>query len=271
MSLDSIKIGGAGHKSSVKVRLLHAVVRKRKLKLHAENPGYYNLQWDGIPINDLDLIVTILSFSASLVWVSLPRQGLFLRNQEALSSPELAKAYAESFLLTEINPTPSSQVLSQNIISSLAGHPPSYPSSDYLVATARWLNGEDLVDAFGLPTPSLKARALVFAQCVFVCGFCYVFRSIPYLDRKKVTGLRRVFYRMIVEGKTGLGGEAGFEFQYVPQVNTKTEARKVDMREKWDQGVERRNMKVLVVIARVAGVVVIVGFWMFMMLLRMMY
>jgi hypothetical protein len=82
MSLDSIKIGGAGHKVSVKVRLLHAAVRKRILKLHAENPGYYDLQRDGIPINDLDSIVTILSFSASLIWVSLPRQGLFLRHQE---------------------------------------------------------------------------------------------------------------------------------------------------------------------------------------------
>jgi hypothetical protein len=189
----------------------------------------------------------------------------------ALSSPELARAYAESFLLTEINPTLSSQVLSQNIISSLAGHPPSYPSADYLVAMTRWLNGENLADALGLPIPSLRARALVFAQCVFVCGFCYVYRSIPYLDEKKVAGLRRVFYRLIVDGKTGLGGEAGFEFQYVPQVDTKTEAGKVDMREKWEQGVERRNMKVLVVIAGVAGVAVMGGFWLFVMLLRMLY
>lgn len=49
-----------------------------------ENPDYYDLEAFGIPINDLDSIVTILSFSASLVWISLPRQGLFLRKQEVV-------------------------------------------------------------------------------------------------------------------------------------------------------------------------------------------
>lgn len=82
LSLSSIQPGGVGHISSVKVRLLHAAVRKRILHLHSENPDYYDLENFGVPVNDLDSIVTILSFSASLIWISLPRLGIFLRNQE---------------------------------------------------------------------------------------------------------------------------------------------------------------------------------------------
>lgn len=163
----------------------------------------------------------------------------------------------ESFLLTEVNPGSLSQVLSQNIIFSLAGQPPSYPSADFLVATARWLCGDELGDRLGLPTPTLKARALVLAQCLFLGGWCYFYRSMPAAwDRAHVQRLRRIFYSVIVEGKIGLGGESGFEFKYVPQMDTRTEAGKVDMTARWSQGVERRNMKVLV---GVVGVVT-VGF-----------
>lgn len=54
----------------------------RILKLAAENPKYYDLAANGMPINDLDTIMTALSLSGLLVWISLPRQGLFLTAQE---------------------------------------------------------------------------------------------------------------------------------------------------------------------------------------------
>jgi len=81
-SLESIKPGGAGQQSSVRVRLLHAAVRRRIMKLAAEKPSYYSVEESGIPINDLDSIGTISTFSSTLIWLGFPRQGIFLRKQE---------------------------------------------------------------------------------------------------------------------------------------------------------------------------------------------
>jgi len=81
-SLDSVKPGGAGQQSSVRVRLLHAAVRRRIMKLAAGMPSYYSVEELGIPINDLDSIATISTFSSALIWIGFPRQGIFLRQQE---------------------------------------------------------------------------------------------------------------------------------------------------------------------------------------------
>lgn len=277
-SLDSIKPGGAGHRSSVKVRLLHSAVRQRILKLHSENPDYYNLERDGIPINNLDSIVTISSFSASLIWMSLPRQGIFLRRSETvdyialwrliahyfgcptdpLATPELSRAYMESFLVTEINPTETSQVLSQNIIYSLANQPPIHTSADYLIAITRWLNGDKMADALALPKASIRAKIMVGTQFTLVAVFYYVYRSVAYLDERKIENSRRMLYRLLVEGKHGLGGETAFEFKWVPQMDTVTEAGRVDVTKGYqghggtlDEAIEGRSLKVLVVLVAV--------------------
>jgi hypothetical protein len=81
-SIESIQPGGAGQASSVRVRLLHAAVRQRIMKLAKERPNYYSVEKWGVPINDLDCIATIGTFSATLIWISFPRQGIWLREQE---------------------------------------------------------------------------------------------------------------------------------------------------------------------------------------------
>ena len=53
-SLEYIQPGGAGHASSIRVRLLHAAVRRRIMKLARQRPEYYDVGAWGIPINDLD-------------------------------------------------------------------------------------------------------------------------------------------------------------------------------------------------------------------------
>lgn len=158
--LESIKPGGDGWKSSVKVRLLHAQVRQRIMRLHKEKPEYYDPKKYGIPINDLDSIATIISFSGTLIWMSLPAQGIIMRPQEIedyfalwrvighyLGTPlypfktgSLAKAYMESILAEGMEPSATSQLLAQNIITSLAGQPPSFASPEFLTAQARYVH-----------------------------------------------------------------------------------------------------------------------------------
>jgi hypothetical protein len=206
-SLDSIKPGGAGHQSSVRVRLLHAAVRRRIMKLAKEKPEYYSVEEFGVPINDLDSIGTISTFCATLIWLGFPRQGIWLRRQEIedyialwrlvayyigtpsdyFETPEKAKCIMESLLISEIKPSRTSQVLANNIILSLQGQPPAYASRDFLDASARWLNGDDLSDALALGKPSLYYKSLVAGQCIFFMFICYTHRSIPYLDRKKIS------------------------------------------------------------------------------------
>ena len=205
-SLESIQLGGAGHTSSVRVRLLHAAVRRRILKLVAQHPDYYNVEQWGVPINDLDSIATISAFSASLIWISLPRQGLWLREHEindytalwrlvahylgtptrSFETPRRAKAVLESLLYSEIDPSETSKILANNIIKSLERKPPSYASREFLHANARWLNGNQLANRLGLGRPSFWYWALVAGQCIFFMSMCYLHRSVPYLDRRKV-------------------------------------------------------------------------------------
>lgn len=68
--------------SSIKVRLLHSAVRGRILKLREKNPEYYDLEEFGMPINDFDSIATILGFSATILMISLPKQGIFPTRRE---------------------------------------------------------------------------------------------------------------------------------------------------------------------------------------------
>lgn len=236
-SLESIQPGGDGFASTIRVRLLHAAVRQRILKLAATKPEYYDVQAWGIPINDLDSMATISTFSATLIWLSLPRQGIYLRQQEIVDyialwryvgylvgcptehfeTPEKAKRLNEALLLYEIHPTETSKTLANNIIKSLEGQPPGYASADFLTASARWLNGNDLCDELGLSRPSPYYWSLMAGQCLFFCFFCYTYRSIPSLDKKKIEMLKKVFYNIIVHSKYGLKGEeTTFDFKYVP-------------------------------------------------------
>ena len=139
-SLESIQPGGPGFASSLRVRLLHAAVRQRIMKLAKERPEYYDVDKYGIPINDLDSIATIGTFSATLVWLALPRQGIWMTRQETVDyialwryiaylvgsptepfeTPEKAKRFMEVLLLYEIHPTETSKILAKNIIKSLS-------------------------------------------------------------------------------------------------------------------------------------------------------
>lgn len=276
-SLQSLQPGGDGFASSIRVRFLHAAVRNRIMKLARERPDYYNVREWGVPINDLDSIATIGTFSASLIWSALPRQGLFLRAQEIedylalwryighlmgcptdpyFTTPRNAKAMLETLLYNEIRPSDMSALLATNIIKSLDDQPPGYASADFLIASARWLNGNALCDALKLARPSWYYWALFAGQNLFFCAVCYTYRAVPALDRRKVAALKDIFYKIVVGSDAGLEGkETLFDFKYVPEFGTITEmndGREVRPRMR---GVEGRALKWLVIGMLVLGVV----------------
>ncbi|ETI27869.1 hypothetical protein G647_00318 [Cladophialophora carrionii CBS 160.54] len=274
----SIQPGGDGFASSLRVRLLHAAVRRRIMRLARSHPSYYDVAAYGVPINDLDCIATIGTFSATIIFLSLPRQGIFLTRRETedyialwrliahyvgtptawFDTPERARRVMESLLLHEINPSNTSQVLANNVIRCLENQPPTYASRQFLEVNARWLNGRELADALGLGNPGWWYWALMAGQCIFFSCLCYTYRSVPALDRRKIDTLRKVFWAVIVEGKYGLGGEETvFEFKYVPELGLGTgKGDDAEVRGK-EVGIERRNFNTLVV---AAGVLVAVGY-----------
>jgi len=164
-------------------------------------------------------------------------------------------------MIEEIRPSATSRVLANNIILSLQNQPPAYASRDFLVASARWLNGDDLADELGLSKPSFYYKALVAGQCLFFMGLCYTYRSVPYLDRKKIAALRKIFYNVIVRNTDhGLGEETVFDFKYIPSFDfTETEKGEY-VAGIQGKGVETRNFRTLVVAGAVMGCLSYVGF-----------
>lgn len=274
-SLESIQPLGAGFASSVRVRLLHAAVRQRIMKLTKTHPSYYSVEKYGVPINDLDCIATIAAFSSTLVFLALPRQGLFLRQKEIedyialwrlialytgtptsyFATPTLAKATMESLVLHEIDPSETSKILANNVIRALEKTPPAYASREFLEVSARWLNGPRLSDALDIGRPSWYYYVLMGGQCLFFMALCYTYRSIPALDRRKVAGLRKIFWHVIIESKEfGLGGVTGFEFKHLPDLGKSTEKEDSGLADVGLlRGVERRNLTTIVVAGVMMG------------------
>lgn len=205
--LASVQPGGAGFAASVRVRLLHASVRRRILALAAARDGYFDAAAWGVPISDLDSLGTVLSFSAALVWIGLPRQGIFLSAREiadyhalwrwvahllgtpagdssCLADWRASKTFMESLILAELAPSAMGGVLANNILTGLSNQPPAFASREFMCAEARWLNGGELCDALGIAKPRSWYRVLVGAQCVYFAGVCYLRRAVPAWDRE---------------------------------------------------------------------------------------
>lgn len=279
-TLEGIQPGGEGHASSIRVRLLHAAVRQRIVKLAHQRPSYFNLEEWGIPVNDLDQIATIGTFSSSLIWLSFPRQGIFLSGQEIddyialwryiaylLGTPTnvfatraKAKAAMETLFYNEVDPSEMSQTMANNIIYALKEEPPTYVSADMLIASARWLNGNELSDRLGLKQVSLYYWSLMAGQCLFFMFYCYAYRLIPSMDRDHVKRAKEIFWNVIVKAKWGLAGtETTFDFKYVPQYDTLTNLGDIGEAKMKTSGLEMRNLRTFGIFVGLVGVGTIVS------------
>lgn len=274
-STDMLKPDGEAFKSTVRVRLLHASVRHRIMKLAQTRPEYYNTKEFGVPINDLDSIGTIASFSSILIWLALPRQGIFMSKQEIADYVALwryigyligaptegffdtvdnAKRIVDNIIYYEIDPSPTSKILASNMINALAGQAPSYTSAEFLTASARWMNGNALGDALGLSRPGYYYWALMAGQCAFFCTVSYGARLFPSWDKAKNQRLKRVFYNVIVHSKDGLQGkESVFDFKYVPQYSTITEMAGAEEEQYTAKSVELRNLRSFLLLVGTLG------------------
>ena len=61
-SLESVQPGGAGFEATVRVRLLHAWVRKGMQDIMRTRPSYFNEAANGVPINTYDSVLRISFF-----------------------------------------------------------------------------------------------------------------------------------------------------------------------------------------------------------------
>ncbi|OTB13477.1 hypothetical protein K445DRAFT_336496 [Daldinia sp. EC12] len=245
--LESIKPGGDGFVDSVRVRLLHAAVRRRIMQMAEKEPGYYDMKTFGVPINDLDCIGTINAFSTALIWMGLPRQGIWLRSQEItdylalwryvaylmgtphdwMSTPESARRMMESLLVADIKPSKASANLANNIIAGLQDQPPTHASREFLCAQTYWLNGKEMSKELGIEEPSLYHTALVVGQCILFATLSYVNRSISYLDERNIKLVRMALYKILLQDKSkgALGYTTKFNLKYVPSFDRTTTVR----------------------------------------------
>lgn len=206
----------------------------------------------------------------------MPAQGIFVRPDEIedytavwrlvahymgtptepFATHELAKAYLDSILLSEMDPSGAGKVLANNIIAALADQPPIYPSADLLRAEAYWMNGPELCKLLEIPEPSLFAKVLMISQVCFWAFSCYLNRLSEKWDDVKVSRVRKSFKDIFIDGKYGLVGIAGapskFELQYVPQYATITGLAKPPLeRNIWEP--RRMERTYLVVLAWFVG------------------
>ncbi|KAF9575046.1 hypothetical protein EC968_004543 [Mortierella alpina] len=130
-SLDNLQPGsGIAWKSIIQVRFLHAGVRARLSKISRAHPKYYNIEEDGVPINQEDQLATLFSLSAAMWRVLGQKMDVHMTIQEredylhlwryvgymlgvddilgVTETPELADACLESIVLHLGNPSSES-------------------------------------------------------------------------------------------------------------------------------------------------------------------
>jgi ER-bound oxygenase mpaB/B'/Rubber oxygenase, catalytic domain len=172
-----------GFESSVKVRIMHAMVRRSLL----ESPRWQHAAW-GIPINQRDLLVTHLQFTVTYLGATLALGRLDTRQERdallhlwryvsyllGVRDDLLPKGVREGieqlaiFNVTEDGPDADGRALAQALISAWLNGPPAQgPLGDkigqFLIGYARYFVGETAADALGIPDTHWKLVAPVLA------------------------------------------------------------------------------------------------------------
>ena len=162
---------GKGWHEVVRVRLLHAAVRSRVRK----HPNGYDESTDGVPVNQEDLLVTQLAFSAVMLGglarlgVDVAREhrqdaedflhlwrvvGFFMgihdENNWACRSLDDARLALQSIWVHLAHPDEVSRRLTASSLRALVGRPPQPWTAAQLARGTRFLQGDALADALGV-------------------------------------------------------------------------------------------------------------------------
>lgn len=236
-SLPSITPGGAGHESTIRVRLLHSMVQQRMLRVAAEKgPTYFDPTTHGVPLNTLDSIHSIATFSCQHAWYQLPPMGVRPPQAEVedyialwryvahvigtppeyFATAARAKATMESMSYNELAVTPASLVVGHNFVEALKDLPPVNISAGFIEAGSRWLNGDALCDQLGMGRPGWYPYACFKGHCWLVVALATAQRWVPRFDEWSVRFYRDVLHAAIIHSKEGLKGGSLLEFKYVP-------------------------------------------------------
>lgn len=173
------------------------------MRLVEEDLSYYDVERYGLPINDLDSFATINTFSSTVIWFGLPRQGVYLSAQEEedyiavwrlvayymgvstepFESAAKAKIVSESLLVSEFEPGDTGRILARNIALGLENTAPIYASLGYMDALTRLLNGDQLSDELHIPKTSVWYRVLMWGYCFWVRLQANTLPFLPWVDR----------------------------------------------------------------------------------------
>ncbi|KAJ5648449.1 hypothetical protein N7490_004821 [Penicillium lividum] len=240
-SLQSVQPGGDGHISTIRVRLLHAMVRHRILKIVEQNPEYYDFEKYGTPINLLDCMHAICVFCCNTPFVQLPKIGIkpdpqMLKGYLALyryiayvlgtpaeyfATVEQAKATMESIMLSEPGPTASSTVLTENFIEMIRDFPGINISKSLIETGVRKMNDDQMADELGLSKPGYFFQALFRGYCGILVVICQLQHWFPFFDRI-LTNISKKFLINTVLGSPMLKGGSKYEFKHVPSLKKRT-------------------------------------------------
>ncbi|KAE8146499.1 hypothetical protein BDV25DRAFT_169839 [Aspergillus avenaceus] len=230
--LAAIRPGGEGHVATIRVRLLHASVRQRILRLCQAKPDYFNIDRYGIPVNTLDSIHSITTFSCNPMWLQLPKFGikpssgeiedyiaLFRYLAYLLGTPtsyfktiEDSKRTMESMLVYELLTTETSRVVAYNFVECVAHLPaPVHVSRKFIEAGSRWINGGELCDELELGRPGYFYYVAFAGYCMFVFGLALLQQLIPRIDTLVIKLFRQLLHREIVQRE-----RSRFDFKHVP-------------------------------------------------------
>lgn len=204
---DCLQPGQIGWTSVLKVRLLHSSVRRKLLSKEWDSTSY------GLPINQEDLMATLLSFSVNVLY-SMRVLGAQLSDYDELAYLHLwryvgyligvkeqynpctdsirASSALESIVLHLLHPSDQSCVVARHILRSMAGRGRLKWSYWRHSEAARMLLGAPLADGLGLETSWLERLSVM---CFFAFLWLWSRFVAPYIEAKSFyfKGIKHLF------------------------------------------------------------------------------
>lgn len=173
-STESLRPGGEGFVLAVKVRLLHASIRRRMRNMSLANPSHFDENKYGIPINTFDCVLTMTFFCCNPIWIRLPQLGVRLQADviedfvalhrfvghllgipdEFFSSSNRAKATMQCMLVNRMTASESSKTIAHTFIDTLAGFGPYYTSRVLIYAGCGTMSPVDVCEELGIARPA---------------------------------------------------------------------------------------------------------------------